>query len=50
MLVLVVVVMLMLLVVVVALVRCWWYGCHVAHSHVAPSIGVNKEGERGGDN
>ena len=50
MLVLVVVVVLVVLVVVVALVRCWWSGCHVAHGDVAPAIGVNEGGERGGDN
>ena len=45
MLVLVVVVVFMVLVVVVAMVRCWWYGCHITHGEVAPAMGVNERRE-----
>ena len=48
-LVLVVVLLLMVvvLVVVVDMVVCWWDGCHIAHSDVAPAFGVRERWGRG---
>ena len=48
MLVVMLVPMVVVLIVAVAMVACWWDGCHIAHSDVAPEFGERKMGERHG--